>query len=235
MRIQSAPDCSSVVLVRLLPAEGNQSWNPQKNMLLNARSQHWRRMPISLSCMETSMMFHSCLKVSVWAQSELHPFLMTTDTAPWMLMELPQLAPAKDQPLCAFVVRKPMSEILLGFERRGQCVLETSQLCRISLVFIHICKNVFQTSCTVISNLYCSLLAVLTTYVANILLQLRKSVNNCRKQEFRTCMYFFSFYIKALQLKLQGKMLLQPLLYNQTNGWKEEGALSSWGLPCLLS
>lgn len=100
------------------------------------------------------------------------------------------------------------------------CV-ETSQLCRISLVFIHICKNVFQASCTVISNLYCSLLAVLTTYVANILLQLRKSVNDCRKQEFRTCMYFF-FYIKALQLKVHAKMFLYPLLHVQTDVWKEK-------------
>lgn len=119
---------------------------------------------------------------------------MTADVALWMLTELLQLALAKDQPFCILVVRKPMSEILQGFERREQCVLETSQLCRISLVLIHICKNVFEASCTVISNLYCSLLAVLTTYVANILLQLRKSVNNCRKQEFRTCMYLFFLY-----------------------------------------
>lgn len=188
MRIQGAPDCSSVALIWFLPGETDQSWNPQKNMLLNAISQHWPRRPISLSCRETCMVFLPCLKVSIWAQSESQPVLTTTDIAPWMLTELPQLAPAKDQPFCVLVVRKPMTEILQGFERRGQCVLETSQLCRISLVFIHICKNVVQTSCTVISNLYCSLLAVLTTYVANILLQLRKSVNDCRKREFRTCM-----------------------------------------------
>lgn len=207
MRIQGAPDCSSVVPIWFLPGERDRSWHPQKNMLLNAISQHWPRRPISLSCTETCMMFLPHLKVSIWAQTESHPSLTTTDIAPWTLMELPQLAPAKDQPFCVLVVRKPVSEILQRFERRGQCVLETSQLCRISLIFIHICKNVFQASCTVISNLYCSLLAVLTTYIANILLQLRKSVNDCRKQEFRTCMYFF-FYIKALQLKVQGKMLL---------------------------
>lgn len=132
---------------------------------------------------------------------------METHTALRMPTEPPQLAPAKDRPFRVLVVRKPVSEIPLRFERRGKWVLETSQLCRISLVFIHICKNVFQASCTVISNLYCSLLEVLTTYIANILLQLRKCVNNCRKQEFRTCMYWF-FYIKALQLKVQGEMLL---------------------------
>lgn len=100
---------------------------------------------------------------------------------------------AKDQPFHVLVVRKPVSEILLRFERRRKWVLEASQLHRISLVFIHICKNVFQASCTVISNLYCSLLAVLTTYIANILLQLSKSVNNSKKQEFRTCMYCFLY------------------------------------------
>lgn len=172
-------------------------------MLLSAINQHWPRRPISLSCMETCMMFLPHPKVSIWAQSESHPLLMTTDIAPWMHMEA-QLAPAKDQLFCVLVVRKPVCETLS--ERRGQWVLEIPQLCRVSLVFIHICKNVFQASCTVISNLYCSLLAVLTTYVANILLQIRKSVNDCKNQEFRTCMYlFFFFYIKALQLKVQGK------------------------------
>lgn len=112
-------------------------------------------------------------------------------------------------------------------EERATCV-GTSQLCRISLVFTHICKNVLQASCTVISNLYCSLLAVLTTYITNILLKFRKSVNDCRKQEFRTCMYFFFFfYIKALQLKVQGKTFPYPLLHVQTDVWKRrESALS---------
>lgn len=164
----------------------------EKNMLLSAINQHWPRRPISLSCMETCMMFLPHPKVSIWAQSESHPLLMTTDIAPWMHMEA-QLAPAKDQLFCVLVVRKPVCETLS--ERRGQWVLEIPQLCRVSLVFIHICKNVFQASCTVISNLYCSLLAVLTTYVANILLQIRKSVNDCKNQEFRTCMYLFFFFI----------------------------------------
>lgn len=145
---------------------------------------------------------HGNLHGVCWAQRT-----MATHAALWMPVEPLPLAPAKDRPFCVLVVRKPVSEILLSWEGRGKWLLEASQLCRISLVFIHICKNVFQASCTVISNLYCSLLAVLTTYIANILLQLRKRVNNCRKQEFRTCMYWF-FYIKALQLKVQGKMLL---------------------------
>lgn len=203
MRIWGALDCSSLILLWLLLGERDQPWNPQKkNVLLNALSQHWPRRPISLSRMETCMVFHPARRRLLSTE-----WIKATHTTLWMPTEPLQLAPAKDRPFHVLVVRKPVSEILQGFGRSGKWVLEISQLRRISLVFIHICKNVFQASCTVISNLYCSLLAVLTTYIANILLQLRKSVNNCRKQEFRTCMYCF-FYIKALQLKVQGKMLL---------------------------
>lgn len=138
MRIQAAPDCSSVILIWFLLGERDWSWNPQekKNVALGYKAAVTKKAHKFV----THGNLHGVLPPpeGVWLSTE-RVTSFAHDIAPWLLMLLMQLAPATDQPFCVSVVRKPMSEIPQGSEGQGAvCVGNLSTLQDLFGIHIHL-------------------------------------------------------------------------------------------------